>query len=153
MRMTKKGFEIRQTYFYDAPPEKVFAALTEPNQLVRWFLSKAKVNLRKGGKIEFTWAGGHKMVGKVKRIVAGREVEYTWHDDLGKGNEAKTLVQFKVLKKGSGSILKLKHSGFGESRTWIELYGAIQSGWAYYLTNLKSVIQSERDLRSENDWI
>ena len=73
--MTKEGFEIRQTYFYDAPPEKVFEALTEPNQLVRWFLSKARVNLRKGGKIEFTWAGGHKMVGKVKRIVAGREVE------------------------------------------------------------------------------
>ena len=57
------------------------------------------------------------------------------------------------MKKGLGSILKLKHSGFGESRTWVELYGAIESGWAYYLTNLKSVLQSERDLRSENDWI
>lgn len=151
--MAKGKLKISQSYYFDAPPTKVFAALTEPNQLVRWFLSKAKVDLRKGGKIEFTWEGGHRMVGKVMRVAADKEVAYAWHDDLGKGKEAKTMAEFKVSKKGKGSMLKLSHGGFGESKEWTELYGAIQSGWAYYLTNLKSVLLTGTDLRSKHDWM
>lgn len=151
--MAKGELEIKQSYYYDVPPEKVFAALTEPAQLTRWFLSKAKVDLKKGGKVEFTWEGGHKMSGKVKRVVSGSQIAYAWRDDLGKGKEAKTLAEFKVSKRGTGAFLKLKHSGFGDSKAWIELYGAIQSGWAYYLTNLKSVLQNEKDLRAKDDWM
>jgi len=150
--MVKNALKITQSYYYGAPPSKVFDALTEPEQLVRWFLSEAKVDLKKGGKFEFTWQGGHRMAGKVKRVVVGREVAYGWRDDLGKGKIAMTLAEFKVFKEGSGSMLKLSHSGFGDSKAWIELYGAIQSGWAYYLTNLKSVLQNDEDLRSEHDW-
>ena len=148
-----KKLEIKQSYYYEAPPAKVYAALTEPSQLVKWFLVKAKVDLKKGGKVEFTWEGGHKMSGKVKRVVAGKEVAYVWHDDLGKKKEAKTLAEFEVKKSGTGSMLRLTHSGFGDSKAWIELFGAIQSGWAYYLTNLKSVLQNGTDLRSKQDWM
>jgi uncharacterized protein YndB with AHSA1/START domain len=151
--MAKGKLKISQSYYFDAPPARVFAALTEPGQLVRWFLSKAKVDLRKGGKIEFTWEGGHRMVGKVMRVATDKEVAYAWHDDLGKEKKATTLAEFKVSKKGKGSMLKLSHGGFGESKEWIELYGAIQSGWAYYLTNLKSVLLTGTDLRSKLDWM
>lgn len=150
--MTKGKLKINQSYYFDAPPTKVFAALTKPDQLTRWFLSKAKVDLKKGGRVEFTWEGGHKMVGKVTRVVADKEVAYGWHDDLGRGKKARTLAEFEISKEGRGSMLKLNHGGFGDSKAWVELYGAIQSGWAYYLTNLKSVLQSGKDLRSKHDW-
>ena len=93
------------------------------------------------------------MAGRVKRVAAGREVAYAWRDNIGKGKKAKAVAEFKVSKKGGGSMLKLNHGGFGDSKSWVELYGAIQSGWAYYLTNLKSVIQNGKDLRSEYDWM
>ena len=150
--MTKGKLKISQSFYYDAPPAKVFAALTEPDRLVQWFLSKAKVDLKKGGVVEFIWEGGHKMVGKVMRVVADKEVAYAWRDDLGKGKEVETLAEFEISKKGKGSMLKLNHGGFGNSKAWVELYGAIQSGWAYYLTNLKSVLQNGKDLRSKHDW-
>jgi uncharacterized protein YndB with AHSA1/START domain len=150
--MAKGKLKITQSYYFDAPPAKVFATLTEPDQLIRWFLSKAKVDLKKGGKVEFTWEGGHKMVGMVMRVVADKEITYAWRDELGRGKVARTSAEFKISKKGRGSMLKLNHSGFGDSRVWIELFGAIQSGWAYYLTNLKSVLQNDVDLRSKHDW-
>jgi uncharacterized protein YndB with AHSA1/START domain len=115
--MTKGKLKISQTYYYDAPPAKVFAALTEPDRLVQWFLSKAEVDLKKGGVIEFTWEGGHKMVGKVMRVVADKEVAYAWRDDLGKGKEVETLAEFEISKKGKGSMLKLNHGDFGNSKT------------------------------------
>lgn len=92
------------------------------------------------------------MVGKVMWVVADKEVAYAWRDDLGRGQKAKTLVDFKISKKGRGSMLELNHGGFGDSKARIELYGAIQSGWAYYLTNLKSILQNGADLRSKHDW-
>jgi uncharacterized protein YndB with AHSA1/START domain len=150
--MAKDKLKIEQSFYYDAPPATVFAALTEPVQLTKWFLSKARVDLKEGGKVEFTWEGGHKMTGEVERLVPGRKVAYGWHDDLGKGKKAKTLAVFDVSKKGGGSMLKLTHSGFGDTKAWIELYGGIQSGWAYYLTNLKSVLHQGKDLRSKYDW-
>ena len=150
--MAKDKLRIEQSFYYDAPPEAVFAALTEPAQLTKWFVSKAKVDLKKGGKVQFTWKGGHRMTGKVKRFVPGRKVAYGWRDDLGKGKEAKTVALFEISKKGTGSMLKLTHSGFGDSKAWTELYGGIQSGWAYYLMNLKSVLRQGLDLRSEYDW-
>jgi len=92
------------------------------------------------------------MIGEVKQFEVGRKVAYGWCDDLGKGKEAKTLVVFEISKKGTGSMLRLTHSGFGEGKAWVELYGGIQSGWAYYLMNLKSVLSQGQDLRSEKDW-
>lgn len=150
--MAKGKLKIEQSFYYDAPPEAIFEALTEPAQLTKWFVSKAKVELKKGGKVKFTWKGGHTMNGKVKRFTVGRKVAYGWRDNLGKGKEAKTLAVFEISKKGTGSMLKLTHGGFGDSKAWIELYGGIQSGWAYYLMNLKSVLSQGRDLRSEYDW-
>ncbi len=150
--MAKDGLEIKQSFYFDVPPEEVFRALTEPEQLIRWFLAKAKVDLKKGGKIEFVWMGGQKMASKVKKVVPNKQVAYAWQDELPKGKKAKTLAEFKVVKKGKGSLLKLTHSGFGEGKAWIEPYGAIQSGWAYYLTNLKSLMQNDVDLRSKYDW-
>jgi len=150
--MAKDKLKIEQSFYYEAPPETVFAALTEPDQLTKWFVSKAKVDHKKGGKVEFTWLGGHKMKGKVKRFVPGKKVTYAWRDDLGKGKEGRTLAEFEVTKKGTGTKLKLTHSGFGGSKAWVELYGGIQSGWAYYLMNLKSVLHQGNDLRSEYDW-
>ena len=44
-----KSFVIEQAYYFEAPFEKVFQALTDSKMLVKWFLSKAKVVPEKGG--------------------------------------------------------------------------------------------------------
>jgi len=43
--MGKGKLKIRQSFYYDAPPEAIFEALTVPAQLTKWFVSKAKVDL------------------------------------------------------------------------------------------------------------
>ena len=40
---------VHQTFYYAVPPERVYAALTEPGELIRWFADKAKVAPKKGG--------------------------------------------------------------------------------------------------------
>jgi len=142
---------VEQTFYYAAPPAEVFAALTEPKELTKWFLEKAAITLRKGGAFKFTWLGGFSMKGKVKSVASPKQLVLNWVDRLPDGKLYETVAQFDLQKKGKGTLLTVTHRGFKKGRKWIGLYGAVQSGWAYYLTNLRSLLEHGVDLRSGQD--
>jgi len=149
-RMTKPP-RVEQTFYLAAAPRQVFAALTERKQLVRWFLRDASIELREGAPFRFTWHGGYTMNGKVRSVRVPTTVELVWIDRFPRGRVFKTVARFDLKRKGRGTLLTVTHSGFKSGKKWVALYGAIASGWAYYLTNLRSVLEHGVDLRSELD--
>jgi uncharacterized protein YndB with AHSA1/START domain len=142
---------VEHTYQFAVPPAKVFAALTQPKQLARWFVAKAEVELREGGAYRLTWGPGVSMKGTVKSVTAPSKLIVGWHDKLRGGRSFDTVARFRLRKKGRGTILTVTHEGFRSGKGWIWLYGQVQSGWAYYLLNLKSVLEHGIDLRSPED--
>lgn len=143
-----KSFTIEQSYHFKAPSNRVFDGLTNPKLLTKWFLSRAKVDKERGGKYSFHWIGGYHMVGRVKRFDDHRAVSYSWHDKVGDGRMVETTANFRVSKKGRGTILTLRHTGFKDP----EHFAECSSRWGYYLTNMKSVLDNGIDLRSKYDW-
>ncbi len=141
---------IQQTFYYAAAPAKVFASLTEPQQLTRWFVEKAVMTPRKGSPFRFTW-GSYTLRGKVNAVKAPSKLVLQWVDRFPGGKMLETQARFELQKKGKGTLLTVTHRGFKSGKKWLALYGAIQSGWAYYLTNLRSVLEHGVDLRSEFD--
>jgi uncharacterized protein YndB with AHSA1/START domain len=144
----QKSFAIEQAYYFDASPERVFKALTDSKALAKWFLSKAKLDPKKGGQYTFDWIGGYHMAGKVKNFEANSAVSLSWHDKMRNGEMANTTASFKVARKGKGTLLKLRHGGFKDP----EHFADCSSRWGYYLTNMKSVLDHRVDLRSKYDW-
>jgi len=145
---------IRKVYYYAAPRERVFAALTEPKELAKWFLKKASVTPRKGGTFRFEWQeGGYSMRGKVKEFDPPKRVHYEWNDRFEGGKIYRTEARFTLERRGRGTELHLTHRGFKSGKKWTWLYGAIHSGWTYYLLNLKSVLEHRTDLRSTRDQV
>jgi len=142
---------IEQTYYYAATPERVFAALTQPAELAKWFVDRAVVVPKKGGAFRLSWSAGYTMKGKVRRFEAPRKLYLEWVDRFEKGKVFVTESRFELKKQGKGTLLSLNHRGFKSGRRWVTLYGGIQSGWAYYLTNLRSVLEHDTDLRSKLD--
>lgn len=142
---------VEHTFYYAAPPTTVFAALTEPAQLARWFVEKATISPRKGATFRLTWRGGYSMKGKVKGAVPPKRLVLTWNDEFENGKVLKTEVRFDLRKKGKGTLLTVTHRGFKDGKKWVALYGGIESGWAHYLTNLRSVLEHGTDLRSDLD--
>ncbi|HET8842944.1 MAG TPA: SRPBCC domain-containing protein, partial [Ktedonobacteraceae bacterium] len=59
------GRSIEKELFIKASPERVFRALTEKEELERWFMKEAEVDLRPGGAIRFEWRLGVTNVGKI----------------------------------------------------------------------------------------
>jgi uncharacterized protein YndB with AHSA1/START domain len=78
------------------PVEKVWKALTEPGQLIRWFPCSVNLDLRPGGKISFVFLDHNVDVpegvevpdlseplgGTVTELDPPRLFAYTWGDDL-----------------------------------------------------------------------
>ena len=74
---------IQRELILPAPPERVWAALTQPDALSAWFGTHASVDLRPGGQIDFTWddpaTGDHSTNGGVIEVVdAPRRFAFRW---------------------------------------------------------------------------
>ena len=73
--------------------------------------------------------------------------DWSWPDVALKG----TVFSLVVEPAEGGTRLKVVHSGFPRSEEWTDLYGGAQRWWTYFGMNLKSVLETGRDLRSPGD--
>jgi uncharacterized protein YndB with AHSA1/START domain len=117
-----------------APPERVWRALTEPEDLRAW-LARAELELRPGAAIVLTFENEDEesvMRGTIIAVEEGRVLEFSWGED-----DIESVVRFEVARDGDGTRLTLTHtfervddlSGFGAG--WhhhLELLVAYASG-------------------------
>jgi uncharacterized protein YndB with AHSA1/START domain len=84
---------------YDAEPADVWAALTDPERLRRWFLPVGG-DLRPGGNYQLEGNVG----GEIRRCEPPRSLVVTW-------GMAASVVDVRISADGeSGSVLELEHS-------------------------------------------
>jgi uncharacterized protein YndB with AHSA1/START domain len=148
--MASRTLSIDQTYFVRRPVATVFRALSTPAGLRRWFLKSAHLPTTTGAEYEFVWQGGHHHTAKVLEFVPNRRLSLEWWN-RARRRTLWSRVTFDLRPRGTGTLLRLRHTGYPRSDPWIGVYGATQSGWAYYLQNLRSVLEPGHDLRSSHD--
>ncbi|HWC98702.1 MAG TPA: SRPBCC domain-containing protein [Candidatus Sulfopaludibacter sp.] len=125
-----------------AAPEKVFDALTDPEQLAQWWgsadtyrTSNWKLDLRPGGE----WSCDAKGSAGPSTAVAGRYVvvdrphhlSYTWRPSWAPGEESQVTYTFEPI--GTGTRVLFRHDGFlsdqsrqGHSQGWARVTGWLQ---------------------------
>ncbi|MGC2130313.1 MAG: SRPBCC domain-containing protein [Candidatus Aquilonibacter sp.] len=123
MNVTDSANEIVKEITINAPAAKIFAALTEPEQLTQWWgedglyhTEHMVVDLRVGGTWRTTGksASGRPFVveGEYTAIEPHHLLEYTWRHDWNGGPE-QTLVRYELTEHEDGSnVLRVRHSGF-----------------------------------------
>ena len=130
------------------PPEHVFAFVTEPANLVKWWgpegtsLKEHALDLSRPGPWSSTLVnaegGLHKMSGEVVAVDAPRSVEFTWgwHDDEdARGHESR--VRFEVHPEGvDGSLFRLIHTGLPSD----EIAENHVRGWTSALVSLERLL-------------
>ncbi|WP_326652755.1 SRPBCC family protein [Streptomyces sp. NBC_01750] len=110
------------------PPQRVWAAITQPAHLARWFPSEVSVELRPGGAIGFVFPGSGEpgMTGTVTDAEEPRVFAFTWGEDH---------LRWEITPEGDGSLLTLVHT-FGDR------FGAASfaSGWHLCITALGQLL-------------
>lgn len=103
-------FTIERTY--NAPIEKVWKALTDKDQMKKWYFDLAEFKPVVGFEFRF-YGQGHKgeqylHLCRVTQVVPGKKISYTWCYDKYEGVSE---VSFELFSEGDKTRLKLTHEG------------------------------------------
>ena len=140
---------IEQSVTVEAPADVVFGALTDAEQLTRWFPSKVESDARTGGKFIYSWefsdaAQNGSQQGEYLEVVPNQKVSYTWQ-----AGETPTTVDVTLREADGATEVNLVHSGFGTGEGSAQLREMHDGPWSFYMANLKAYLEQGADLRSE----
>ena len=79
---------IRKEILLPATRDEVWSALTDPEELERWFANDVELDLRPGGAASFRWANGESRHATVTEVEPGERLAFAWEDE---GDVAFTL--------------------------------------------------------------
>lgn len=133
--------ELKLEMRMDAPPDKVYRALTEPAALNRWMAKDAKVDLRVGGHFDLGWAVPEEHTVPPMTILAlepDRKLRISWPDWRGDTSVPPQTVTWTLEPDGDGTLVTLTHAGFVRT---VDL-SDYPFGWVHFLTKLRGVAES-----------
>jgi uncharacterized protein YndB with AHSA1/START domain len=132
---------IAKDVYIDAPPETVYAFLTEPAKIAQWIGTDIDVDPRPGGIFRIVPNRVDVIRGTYLEAVPFSKVTFTWGFE-GEGHEVpagSTVVEITLRAEGAGTRLNLVHRELhGE---WRDDHDA---GWDHYLARVKIAAEGGR---------
>lgn len=100
------------------PPEVVWRALTDPAELGTWYMTKAAIDGRRGGSVDFVSGPSRLHVtGRILEWDPPRVFEHEWkvapRPELPSGEDA--TVRWELRRDGAGTVLHLEHRGLNRA--------------------------------------
>ncbi len=148
--MTSLQDTIEREITIRAPKERVYAAITDPEQIVQWFPDGIEGKLEAGERpvLDFGEYGKNKIY-----VVAADPFDYfayRWTSGssfIPEGfmgdtlNHWNTLVEFRLEEVADGTRVKLLESGFASLPTEVyeQLLKDNSGGWSYMLDRLEKL--------------
>jgi uncharacterized protein YndB with AHSA1/START domain len=142
--MNSQPFVIERVF--DVPVKNVWDALTQNEQMKKWYFNLPDFKAVPG--FEFTFTGGeagitqYKHLCKITEVIPGKKLAYSWRYD---GYRGQSLVSFELFEEGKGTRLKLTHAGlesFARSGPHFAQEKFVQ-GWTHILDkSLKGFLET-----------
>ncbi|MGA9528999.1 MAG: SRPBCC domain-containing protein [Terriglobales bacterium] len=142
------------------PPARVFEALTNQSELVRWFTGATcpvkfwKMDARKGGTYSYATEKGNSQVngisvfecqGEILEFDPPRLLVYTWIANWHVDNQRKTVVRWDLTPTAAGTHVKVTHSGLAQEPAARKDYSG---GWPGVMEKLKVFAEQRAEKKS-----
>lgn len=139
-----RAYRLADEIWIDAPPERVFRALTDPEEVPAWWsvpgayrTTEAEIDLRVGGRYRFAGTsermGSFAVEGEYRVVDPPRRLSYTWKPSWNE-DAANSVVTFSLEERDGGTRLRLEHSAFRSRASRDEHAG----GWPPVLEGLRA---------------
>jgi uncharacterized protein YndB with AHSA1/START domain len=129
---------IERAVEIDAPIEAVWKAISEGEELAKWFALDARVTPGVGGEVWLSWPG---MEGASPISVWEPGKRLQTREEHG---PVLMTVDWHLEAKGGKTLLRLVHSGFGADAAWDDQYDDTSRGWTVFVGNLVHYLERHR---------
>ena len=145
---------IDRTIEIDAPPERVWRALTDVAELAEWFQVRIEGAIAPGSDVWMTSVhpdhAGQRFLVHIAELMPPRRVVWTWHPGevdpaVDYSREPRTTVTCTLEPAGRGTRLALSESGFDEISLArrAKVYGDNSQGWTEVLGWLRKHVEAK----------
>jgi uncharacterized protein YndB with AHSA1/START domain len=146
MSITPNGDAIVSEIYIAAPAERIFQALVEPEQVLRWWgqsgiyrCTEFEADLHPGGKWRSAGEGGESgqfvVTGEYLEIDAPRVLAYSWIASWT--GDVRTTVRWELEPVNNGTLVRIRHSGLAAHPEVAQSY----RGWPRMLGWLQAFIE------------
>ena len=144
-------FTVRRTVTIAAPIEKVWAAVTEPEHISRWFGQTTGFDpLAIGARGAFTFEGYGTIPVLIEELDPLRAVAYRWGNEGGHAidpdqvdPEHSTVFRFTLTAVDGGTRLTVVESGFDTLSAPAPSMESNRTGWDEQLDKLVAYFESD----------
>lgn len=158
-----KTRDIETEVEINAPVEAVWKALTDAEELTRWFPLEAGKNpdgtLRMSWRDEFCWDSRIEIaepnrrfrIASVERLADQQAAPEAAERSVTVAQP--TATDFFLEARGGKTVLRLVHSGFSADAEWDALYDGTRRGWKFQLWSLRHYLENHRDTPRETAYV
>jgi uncharacterized protein YndB with AHSA1/START domain len=129
---------------FNAPVEKVWKAITDKDEMKKWYFNIASFKPEIG--FEFEFSGGkddvrYRHLCKILEVMPEKKLSHSWRYDTEQGS---SVLTFELSPEGKQTRLKLTHSGletFPQDKPDFAK-SSFNEGWEYIInTSLKNYLE------------
>lgn len=137
---TKRDRVVERTVELDVPVDVVWRALTDAQELTRWFPLHATVTPGPGGAIWMRWDDLYDETSAIEIWEPGRHLRTGFPVE----GPMPLATDYYLEGRGGRTVLRVVTSGFGAGAEWDEWFDGVTTGWAFELRGLKHYLERHR---------
>ena len=139
----------------DAPIEAVWKAISDGEELTRWFVEEATVKPGVGGTIAISWGGGEKSSGTIEAWEPNQKLRKKLAPiDMGalKSDPAAPMIdEYTIERRDGKTVLRLVCSGIPDAPEWDGFYNGTDTGWGSFFRTLRHYLEHHRGQAAYDD--
>ncbi len=159
--MTKPSAPSRQfsqTLDLDAPREAVWKALTQGDEIARWFAPTATVEPKVGGAVHWGWKDHFDWPLTIEVFEPDQHLRTRYDVKVEGGEQGETVtmqplfIDFFLEGRAGGTTLRVVHSGFGAEASFDDEFAGISHGWPIELESLRLYVERHLGRKRHLTW-
>ena len=122
----------------DATPEQVWEAVSTSQGIASWFAPIARVEPGKGGSVTMGWSPDMEATSRIEVWEPNQQIRIV--GDRPEGTPP-SVVDYYIEGRGGKTVLRLVHSGFGDTANFDGEFESTGGAWPTFLKMMKHSVE------------
>lgn len=143
----------------DASPESVWRAITDADELARWFSEEARVTAGEGGSIWVSWGEGQAGTSIIEVWEPGKRLRLALQSEAECGPATEQIAtrpqspmidEYTIETRSGRTVLRLVNSNIPDSSDWDAYYDGTNRGWDMFFLGLRHYLEKHPGRKRNN---